>query len=155
MNDNKKVLDEEIARIKKLLKEQEEEINIEKQKYYQLLELFDNVKKNVVDAIKEHLSKTLNETLKNLNDDIKKLIIDIKNIDEIVKTKTYYPDNIDLNNKIKEKILEALKDPDLDQDEKNDLLNYGIFNADKWKEENFFKYFTDLDTSITQNTFKN
>ncbi|CAG8601915.1 1786_t:CDS:2 [Scutellospora calospora] len=154
MSDEKKVLDEEITCIKKLLKEQEEEINIEKQKYYQLLELFDNVKKNVVDAIKEHLSKTLNETLKNFNDDIKKFIIDIKNIDEIVKTKAYYPSDIDLNNKIKEKILEALKDPNLDQDEKNDLLNYSIFNADKWKEENFFKYFTDLDTSITQNAFK-
>ncbi|CAG8639344.1 6342_t:CDS:2, partial [Scutellospora calospora] len=150
------------------------EIDIEKRKCDQLLEMFSNVKKNVADSIKESLPEILNKVIKNINigDDVKKLVTEksgevieklnkknnivdnSKNIDEIVKIKSFYPDDIDLNKKIKEKIQEALKDPNLSQEEKNDLLNDGIFNSKVWKGENFYKYFTDLDVSITTSPFK-
>ncbi|CAG8524153.1 8503_t:CDS:2 [Scutellospora calospora] len=174
MSDDKKILDEEIARIKQLLKDQEVEIDIEKRKCDQLLEMFSNVKKNVADSIKESLPEILNKVIKNINigDDVKKLVTEksgevieklnkknnsvdnSKNIDEIVKIKSFYPNDIDLNKKIKEKIQEALKDPNLDQEEKKDLLNDGIFNSSLWRAENFFKYFTDLDVAITTSPFK-
>ncbi|CAG8444670.1 6279_t:CDS:1 [Scutellospora calospora] len=79
MSENdKKIIDQETVRIKQLLKDQEDEINTEKKKYDQLLEMFSNVKKNVADTVKESLPEILNEALKstNLGDDIKKLITD-------------------------------------------------------------------------------
>ena len=62
--------------IKQLLNDQEDEINTEKKKYDQLLEMFSNVKKNVADAVKEFLPEILNEALKgtNIGDDIKQLV---------------------------------------------------------------------------------
>ena len=63
-------------RIKQLLKDQEDEINTEKKKYDQLLEMFSNIKKNVADAVKESLPEILKEALKdtNIGDDIKLLV---------------------------------------------------------------------------------
>ncbi|CAG8524174.1 8504_t:CDS:1 [Scutellospora calospora] len=77
MSDNdKKTLDSETARIKQLLKDQEDEIDIEKKKYEQLLEMFSNVKKNVADAMKESLPDILKEAIKDVDvgDDVKKLV---------------------------------------------------------------------------------
>ncbi|CAG8693442.1 7797_t:CDS:1, partial [Scutellospora calospora] len=79
MSENdKKIIDQETVRIRQLLKDQEDEINTEKKKYDQLLEMFSNVKKNVADAVKESLPEILNEALKgtNIGDDIKKLVTD-------------------------------------------------------------------------------
>src|SRR5437868_7394329 len=77
MSENdKKIIDQETVYIKQLLKDQEDEINTEKKKYDQLLEMFSNVKKNVADAVKEFLPEILNEALKgtNIGDDIKQLV---------------------------------------------------------------------------------
>jgi hypothetical protein len=75
---DKQKIDKETVRIKQLLKEQQDEIKIEKQKYDQLLALFSNVKKNVADAITENLPDILEGALAgtNLGDDIKNLVIE-------------------------------------------------------------------------------
>ncbi|CAG8639326.1 6341_t:CDS:2 [Scutellospora calospora] len=159
MSDDKKILDQETARIKQLLKDQEDEINIEKEKYEQLLEMFSNVKKNVADVMKESLPEILKEALKgtDISDDMKKLVTEksgevIEKLSEKIKgvgikeeTNTYQ--SIGRPKKIEKPIVE-------ERTEKEDLLNDGSFHAGSWNQKNFDKYFKDLDVIITRDAWK-
>ncbi|CAG8533448.1 6208_t:CDS:2 [Scutellospora calospora] len=176
MSSDKKTIDEETTRIKQLLQDQEKEIKEAKDNYEKLLDLFDNVKKNVADVIKDNLPEILKKALEdaNIDDDVKDTVIEksgevitklnekvkgigveeetnvLKNIQRTKSTNTEIPENIeeivkkksfDPINKIKDKILEALRDHELDKDEKKDLLNNDKFNPIFWREKNFNKHF--------------
>ncbi|CAG8572112.1 5705_t:CDS:2 [Scutellospora calospora] len=150
MSENdKKIIDQETVHIRQLLKDQEDEINIEKKKYDQLLEMFSNVKKNVADTVKESLPEILKETLKgtNISDDIKKLVTDkteemIEKISEKIKgvgveEEKNFMKNIQRNKPLTDKPIDdnvqALQDPNLDYEEKEDLLRNDI-ELEQWKE---------------------
>ncbi|CAG8440773.1 11346_t:CDS:1 [Scutellospora calospora] len=77
-NNDKNTIDKETARIKQLLQDQEREIKDEKDKYEQLLTLFDNVKTNVSNAIKNNLPDILKKVLAdaNIDEDVKKTVTD-------------------------------------------------------------------------------
>ncbi|CAG8601896.1 1785_t:CDS:1 [Scutellospora calospora] len=77
-NNDKKTIDEETARIKKLLQDQENEIKEQKEKYEDLLKLFDNVKSNATSVITEKVPEILKKALEdaNIDDDVKKTVTD-------------------------------------------------------------------------------
>ncbi|CAG8647532.1 10345_t:CDS:2, partial [Scutellospora calospora] len=65
----------------------------------------------------------------------------------IINNRTTY-ENTNYDYILENKIEDALHDPDLDDDEKGDLKKFrkkGIFNLFYWNENNFKKYFDDID----------
>ncbi|CAG8488025.1 6461_t:CDS:1 [Scutellospora calospora] len=102
---DKKIIDQETARIKQLLNDQKNEIDTEKKKYDQLLEMFSNIKKNVANTVKEALPEILNEALKGTNSS--------DNIKQLVTEKS---------GEIIEKLSEKIKDVGVEE-KKNELQN--------------------------------
>ncbi|CAG8478312.1 11667_t:CDS:2, partial [Scutellospora calospora] len=67
--------------------------------------------------------------------------------------------NTNYNYILRNKIEDALRDPELDEEEKVDLRRFrkkGIFNLSSWNENNFKKHFGDIDvkTCATFNEYK-
>ncbi|CAG8601934.1 1787_t:CDS:1, partial [Scutellospora calospora] len=78
MSNDKKTIDEETIRIKKLLQDQENEIKEAKDNYEKLLKLFDNVKSNAAGVITEKVPDILKKALEdaNIDDDVKETVTD-------------------------------------------------------------------------------
>ncbi|CAG8478224.1 11662_t:CDS:2 [Scutellospora calospora] len=56
-----------------------------------------------------------------------------------------------------EKIKKALNDPELDREEKQDLIAFEtrrVFNPILWNSDNFYKYFSDIDVATYRTYFK-